>query len=113
MNEVSDSKFVTRKWSIVNDQWNTNYDAGKEIIYNTEVLNSNLSNNNDAYILVRGDIMVARNIAVRVVFKNCATFTTKLSALQKLMNNWCWRLKFGYGNVQFVRTQLELFWHDR
>ena len=37
LNEVSDSKFVTRKWNIVNDQSNANYDVGNEIIYNIEV----------------------------------------------------------------------------
>ena len=35
LNEARDSKFVTRKWNIVNDQSNRNYDAGNEIIYNT------------------------------------------------------------------------------
>ena len=58
MNEASDSKFVTRKWNIVNDQSNANYDAENEIIYNIEVLKSNFCDYNDAYILVRGDITV-------------------------------------------------------
>ena len=38
LNEASDSRFVTRKWSIINDQSNANYDVGNEIIYNTKVL---------------------------------------------------------------------------
>ena len=59
MNEASESKFVTRKWNIFNDQSNANYDVGTEIIYNTEVLKSYLCNYNDAYILVRGNIMIA------------------------------------------------------
>ena len=42
LNEADDSKFVARKWKIVNDQSNWNYDAGNEIIYNAEVLKSNL-----------------------------------------------------------------------
>ena len=42
------SKFVTRKWKIVNDQWNANYDVGNEIICKTEVLKSNLWDYNDA-----------------------------------------------------------------
>ena len=58
MNEASDSKFVTRKWSIVNDQSKANYDVRNEIIYNTQVLKSNLCHYNDAYILVRGDVTV-------------------------------------------------------
>ena len=28
LNEANDSKFVTRKWNIVNDQSNVNYDVG-------------------------------------------------------------------------------------
>ena len=54
--ETSNSKFVIRKWNIVNDQSNANYDAGTEVIYNTEVLKSNICDYNDAYILVKGDI---------------------------------------------------------
>ena len=27
LNEVNDSKFVTRKWNIVNDESNANYDV--------------------------------------------------------------------------------------
>ena len=42
LNEASNSKFLTRKWNIVNDQSNANYDVGNEIIYNTEVLKSHL-----------------------------------------------------------------------
>ena len=56
LNEASDSKFVTRKCNIVNDQSNANYDVGNEVIYNTEVLKSNLRDYNRAYILVRGNI---------------------------------------------------------
>ena len=32
LNEASNYKFVTRKWKIVNDQSNANYDVGNEII---------------------------------------------------------------------------------
>ena len=58
LNEASDSKFVTRKGNIVNDQSNANYDVGNEIIYNTEILKSNLRDFNDAYILGKGDVTV-------------------------------------------------------
>ena len=60
-NETSDSKFVTRKWNIVNDQSSANYDVGNKIIYNAKVLRSNLCDYNDAYIFVRGDITIAHN----------------------------------------------------
>ena len=72
LNEASDSKFMTRKWNIFNDQSYENHDVGNEII---EVLNSNLCDYNDAYNLVRGNATIAGNIAVRVGFKNCAPFT--------------------------------------
>ena len=48
LNEASDCKFATRKWNIVIDQSNANYNEGNEIIYNTKVLKSNLCDYNDA-----------------------------------------------------------------
>ena len=70
-----DSKTVRRKWNIVNDISKANYNVGNEIIYNTEVLKSNLCDYNNAYILVRGDITVKAAPATQVAFKNCAPFT--------------------------------------
>ena len=43
LNEASGSKFVSRKWNIINEQIDTNYDVGNEIIYNREVINPKLS----------------------------------------------------------------------
>ena len=31
LNEASDTKFVTRKWNIVNDKSNVNYDVGNDV----------------------------------------------------------------------------------
>ena len=53
LNKANDYKFVTRKWSIASDESNANQCVGKEILYSTEVLISNLCDYNDAYILVR------------------------------------------------------------
>ena len=58
MNKVIDSKFVTRKQNIFNDQSNTYYDEENDITYHTRVLRSNLCDFNDAHILVRGDITI-------------------------------------------------------
>ena len=66
---------MTRKWNIVNDQSNANYNVGNEIIYDTEVLKSNLCDYNDAYILVRGSITIKGHQATQVAFKNCGPFT--------------------------------------
>ena len=57
---------MTRKWNIVNDNSRSNYGVGNEIIYNTEVLKSNLRDFNDAYILVRDDITVRAASATQV-----------------------------------------------
>ena len=53
--EANDSKFVTRKGNVVNDNSNENYSVGNEIIYNAEALKSNLCDYNDAYILVKAN----------------------------------------------------------
>ena len=48
LNEENDSsKFVKRNWKIVNDQSKPHYDPENEIIYNTEVLKSNLCDYNN------------------------------------------------------------------
>ena len=73
LNEPNDSKFVTRKWNIVNDISNANYGVGNDIICNTEVLKSNLCDNNDAYILVRGDITIIGHQVTQVTFKKFST----------------------------------------
>ena len=57
LNEASDSKFVTRKWSIVNDQSNANYYVGNETVFNF------------------CDINIIRHQVTQVAFKNCALFT--------------------------------------
>ena len=59
---------MTTKWNIVNDQSNANYNAGKEIIHNTEVLKSNLCHYNNTDISVRGNITI-------IGHQNCAPFT--------------------------------------
>ena len=57
LNGAHNSRFAARKWSIVNDQWNADYDVGNEIIFNTDLFKPNLCDCNDAYILVRGHII--------------------------------------------------------
>ena len=57
---------MTRKWIIVNDQSNSSYDVGNDIIYSTEFLKSNRCDYNDAYI---------RHQVTQVAFRNCAPFT--------------------------------------
>ena len=51
------SKFVTREYVRVNGLSNT-YNENKSIRFKTPMLRSNLCNYSDAYILVKGTIMV-------------------------------------------------------
>ena len=81
LNEANDSKFVTRKWNIVNDQSKVNYDLGNKIIYNAEVLKFNLCDYANAYILVTGDITVTAAPETQVEFKNCAPFTISITEI--------------------------------
>ena len=83
MNEASDSKFTTRKWNMVDDQSNANYDIGNKIIYNTEVLKFNLCDYNDAYILVKGDIAIIGLQAAQVAFKKCSPFTKDITKIDE------------------------------
>ena len=83
LNEASDSKFTTRKWNMVNDQSNANYDIGNKIIYNTEVLKSNLCDYNDAYILAKGDIAITGHQAAEVAFKKFLPFTKDITKINE------------------------------
>ena len=74
MSDVNNSKFVTRKRHIVSDNSKLNYGVRNEIIYNSEFLQFNLCDYNDAYIFVRGDITVRAAPTTQVAFKNCASF---------------------------------------
>ena len=74
LNKANNSKFLIRKWNIINDNSKLDYDATSEITSNTEVLKSNICDSNDAYILVRGNITVVAALAILVAFRNCALF---------------------------------------
>ena len=80
--DTESSKFATRKWYIINDQNNTNCGDGNEdsttTKFETKVIQSNLSDYSDAYILVTGDITATGGgDDTRVAFKNCASQLSK------------------------------------
>ena len=83
LNETNDSKFVTRKWNIVNDNWKTKYNTTNEINYNTEISKSNLCHYNDAYVLVTDNITVVAAPATQVAFKNCVPFTKCITKIDE------------------------------
>ena len=83
LNEANDSKFLTRKLNIGNDNSKSNYDASNEFTYNTEILKSNLCDYNYAYILVRGAITVVAAPATQVAFKDCAPFSKCITKIDE------------------------------
>ena len=83
LNQANDSKFVTRKWNIGNDNSKSNYDAINEITYNIKTLKYNLCDYNDTYILVRGDITVVASLTTPVSFKNCASFVKCITKINE------------------------------
>ena len=78
-------KFVTKKWIEVYDQSEKNYNPNKEIRIKTSMPRSDLCDYSDAYIVVKGDIIVANpNKSKRnksVAFKNNAPFINWISKI--------------------------------
>ena len=84
------SKFRTRNWVEVNDESRGAYNVNSQIKFKTTMLKSSLCDYSDAYILVKGTISVnntaaagaaANNINKKVIFKNCAPFTNRISEI--------------------------------
>ena len=74
-------KFATKGWYIINDQstGNNAYGNGEDsttIKFETKVIEPNLGDYSDAYILVTGNIQNKPANSV-VAFKNCAPFRTR------------------------------------
>ena len=59
---------MTWKGNIANNQSNEKFDVGNKIIYTTEDLKSDLCDYIDAYILVKGDIVVISSEATDLAF---------------------------------------------
>ena len=72
---------MTTIWNIVNDNSKRNYDAESEIIYNTEVLKSNLCDYNDTDVLVRGNITIIGHQGTQGAIKNYAPFTKYITKI--------------------------------
>ena len=79
------SKFATKKWYIIDSEFNGNYSRNDEIKFLTRSIESSLCDYSDAYILVAGNISVKRRNAAdtadialgaitQVAFKNCPPF---------------------------------------
>ena len=90
------SKFTTRNWIEINDEAKGTYSHNKQIKFKTAILRSSLCDYGDAYILVKGNITVndtaadgaaANNNNKKVIFKNCAPFTSCISKINNTQIN--------------------------
>ena len=92
LNDVTNQtyKFRTKNRVEINDDARGTYSLNKQIKFKTSRLRSNLCGYSDAYILVKGNITVnntaadganANSTNKKVIFKNCAPFTTCISKI--------------------------------
>ena len=92
LNDVTNQtyKFRTKNRVEINDDARGTYSLNKQIKFKTSRLRSNLCRYSDAYILVKGNITVnntaadganANSTNKKVIFKNCAPFTTCISKI--------------------------------
>ena len=92
LNDVTNQtyKFRTKNRVEINDDARGTYSLNKQIKFKTSRLRSNLCGYSDAYILVEGNITVNNTAAdganadstnKKVIFKNCASFTTCISKI--------------------------------
>ena len=84
------SKFRTRNWIEINDESRGTYNVNSQIKFKTTMLKPSLCDYSDAYILVKGTIVVnstaaqgpaTNNTNKKVIFKNCAPFTNCISEI--------------------------------
>ena len=81
LNDANNSKFLTRKCNIVNDNSKANYEERNKIIYNTKVLKFTFYDYNDSFILLGGDITIIGHQLTQIAFKNCALFTKYIAKI--------------------------------
>ena len=84
LKEASNSWLLTRKWNILNEQSNANYDVANEIIYDTELLKSNLYDYNDVYFLVRDNITIIGHAVTQIASKDAKSESTAIGGAENL-----------------------------
>ena len=79
--------FQTKKWYIINDQNNGQYDENSTIKFNTEVIKPHLCDYGDAYILVTGNVKIIGGAAnTKFCFKGPSPFTRSVTHLNDSHN---------------------------
>ena len=84
------TQFRTKIWIEINDDARGTYNKVNQIKFKTSMLKSRLCHYSDAYILVKGTILIARvlaplepkNVGKKAVLKNCAPLTYCISEIK-------------------------------
>ena len=93
-------KFRTRNWIEINDNMRGVYSPNNQNRFKTEMLRSSLCYYSDAYILVKGNILInntadagaaTNNANKKVIFKNCAPF---ISCISKIDNTQIYNAEY-------------------
>ena len=82
-------RFTTKKWIKAHDQFGETYNTNKKIRIKTSILRSNLCDYSDAYIVVKGKIIVTNpnNDAYdkKLALKNNAPFLSCISKINNIL----------------------------
>ena len=102
------SKFRARNWVEINYDIRGAYSPNKQIRFKIAMLRSSLCDYSDAYILVKGNITVnntadygnaANNTNKKVIFKNCAPFTSCISKINNTQTD----------NVEYIDIVMRMY----
>ena len=104
------TKFRTKNWVEINDDSRGTHNTNSQIRFKTSMLRSSLCDYSNAYILVKGTVIVAKerdvapnNSNKEVIFKHCVPFTIYNVGMSKYNlieygDNYSKNLEF-YGNI--------------
>ena len=107
LNTMSDDKdlprFATKSWIEVHDQSEKNYNPNKKIRIKTSMLRSNLCDFSDAYIVVKGNIIVHEKTFTANDFNALNNTAANATATNTANDNWFGEKKLVFKNhVSFI-----------
>ena len=97
-------KFVTKKWIEVYDQSEKNYSPNKEIRIKTSMLRSDLCDYSDAYIVVKGNIIVNKKTFTADDIEEPNNTAANATATNSAIYNSFGEKKLGFkNNAPFIK----------
>ena len=104
-------KFVTKKWIEVYDQSEKNYSPNKEIRIKTSMLRSDLCDYSDAYIVVKGNIIVNKKTFTADDIEEPNNTAANATATNSAIYNSFGEKKLGFkNNAPFIKCVSKINW---